>query len=78
VRLIIQTAKSQEIYETKDLVILPASEGDMGILPGHAPMVVKLKRGDIKINGKYYLISPGYAKVGPQETIVYSVYIPKL
>ena len=31
-----------------DMVVIPAAEGDMGVLPGHSPMIVLLR-------GKCYL-----------------------
>ncbi len=32
-----------------DMVVLPAAEGDMGVLPGHAPMIVLLRGGTISL-----------------------------
>jgi F-type H+-transporting ATPase subunit epsilon len=32
-----------------DMVVLPASEGEMGVLPGHAPMIVMLRGGTISL-----------------------------
>jgi F-type H+-transporting ATPase subunit epsilon len=31
------------------MVVLPAAEGDLGVLPGHAPMIVSLRGGVISI-----------------------------
>jgi F-type H+-transporting ATPase subunit epsilon len=31
------------------MVVLPAAEGDMGVLPGHAPMIVLLRGGTISL-----------------------------
>jgi len=32
-----------------DMVVIPASEGDMGVLPGHAPMIVMLRGGTVAL-----------------------------
>ncbi len=34
-----------------DQVALPGSEGDMGILPGHAPLISSLRPGVIEVEG---------------------------
>lgn len=32
-----------------DMVIIPAAEGEMGVLPGHSPMIVVLSGGAIRV-----------------------------
>lgn len=32
-----------------DMVIIPAAEGEMGVLPGHSPMIVALSGGAIRV-----------------------------
>lgn len=49
-------------------VILPATEGDMTVLAGHAPMMTSLKTGFLVItdtpgNGKRVLIRGGFADI---------------
>jgi F-type H+-transporting ATPase subunit epsilon len=51
-----------------DAVVLPASEGDMTILPGHAPVMTALKTGFLVItdrpgNGRRVLVRGGFADV---------------
>ena len=51
-----------------DAVILPGSEGDMTVLPGHAPVMTALKTGFLVItdrpgNGRRILIRGGFADV---------------
>ncbi len=70
-KVIIQTPKTREVFETTELVALPADAGDMGIYPGHAATVVKLKEGQVKINGKHHRITQGYASVNPDEIVLY-------
>ena len=38
-----------------DMVVIPASEGDMGVLEGHTPMIVTLRGGSMR---KKKAISP--------------------
>lgn len=51
-----------------DAVVLPASEGDMTVLAGHAPMMTALKTGFLVItdtpgNGRRILVRGGFADV---------------
>ena len=51
-----------------DAVVLPATEGDMTVLPGHAPMMTALKTGFLIItdrpgNGRRVLVRGGFADV---------------
>ncbi len=51
-----------------DAVVLPASEGDMTVLPGHAPMMTTLKTGFLIIgngsgNGTRVLVRGGFADI---------------
>ena len=32
-----------------DMVVIPAAEGEMGVLPQHAPMIVLLNEGDVRL-----------------------------
>jgi F-type H+-transporting ATPase subunit epsilon len=51
-----------------DAVVLPATEGDMTVLPGHAPMMTALKTGFLIItdrpgSGRRVLVRGGFADV---------------
>ncbi|MBZ6075843.1 F0F1 ATP synthase subunit epsilon [Microvirga puerhi] len=51
-----------------DAVVLPAVEGDMTVLAGHAPMMTSLKTGFLVVtsdpgNGKRILIRGGFADI---------------
>jgi F-type H+-transporting ATPase subunit epsilon len=52
-----------------DQVDLPGAEGDMGILPGHAPLVTTLRPGIVTIfNGNTrvpVVVIGGFAEMGP-------------
>ena len=58
-----------------DMVVMPAAEGDMGVLPGHAPMIVLLQGGTITLHeggratSKLY-VSGGFAEITPERCTV--------
>ena len=58
-----------------DMVVVPAAEGDMGVLPGHAPMIVLLQGGTITLHeggratSRLY-VSGGFAEVTPERCTV--------
>jgi F-type H+-transporting ATPase subunit epsilon len=59
------------VYEgDADMVILPGTEGEMGILPHHAPLLSTLKLGVIKVRAageeKIFTVAGGVAEVQPE------------
>ena len=52
-----------------DIVVLPGSDGEMGILPKHAPILTTLKFGIIKIrkggNEELFTVAGGVAEIQP-------------
>lgn len=51
-----------------DFVVLPAIEGEMGVLPGHQPYLVRLAEGEVRVTAggadlKRFAISGGFAEV---------------
>src|ERR1700761_4527910 len=62
-----------------DMVVIPASEGDMGVLEGHAPMIVMLRGGTIdlyegdKITERLF-VDGGFAEVTPERCTVLANY----
>ncbi len=58
-----------------DMVVIPAEDGEMGVLPQHAPMIVTLREGVIRLytDGKVtdqLQVSGGFAEVTPQRVTV--------
>jgi len=55
-------------------VLLPGSEGDMTILPGHAPVISTLRPGvlDVTMNGakSRLFVKSAFAEVGPDRVTV--------
>ena len=58
-----------------EMVVIPASEGDMGVLEGHTPMIVTLRGGTIdlyegdKVTDRFY-VGGGFAEVTPERCTV--------
>ena len=58
-----------------DMVVIPASEGDMGVLEGHQPMIVMLRGGVIALyDGEQItdqmFVASGFAEVTPERCTV--------
>ena len=58
-----------------DAVILPGSEGEMTVLPGHAPVMTALKTGFLVVtdhhgHGQRVLVRGGFADIGPRGLTV--------
>lgn len=58
-----------------DMVVIPAAEGEMGVLPLHAPMIVLLQGGIIRLYDKdqvaeQLFVSGGFAEVTPTRVTV--------
>ena len=57
-----------------DEITATGSEGEFGVLPGHASYITTLKSGPLtmKAEGKteYYFVSWGYAEVGPDKVAI--------
>lgn len=57
-----------------DLVLLPATTGDFGVMPGHVPTVAQLRPGVVTIHKELdkevdkYFVSSGFAFVHPDST----------
>ena len=58
-----------------DMVVIPAAEGDMGVLPGHSPMIVLLRGGTITLHEggqptARLFVSGGFAEITPDRCTV--------
>ena len=57
-----------------DIVVLPGTDGEMGILPHHAPLLTTLKYGLIKIRIKnqeqVFTVAGGVAEIQPEIVTV--------
>lgn len=58
-----------------EMATLPAAEGEMGVLPGHAPMIVALRGGVISVteNGletEKLFVAGGFAEITPSRVTI--------
>ena len=58
-----------------DMVVIPASEGDIGVLPDHSPMIVLLRGGEVilyegeQITSRYF-VTGGFAEITEKRCTV--------
>lgn len=70
----IVTQERSVFSDMVDYVSLPGSEGRMGILPNHAPLLTALDYGEVMVRQKgaeqYFAIGGGFVEVQPNHVIV--------
>jgi F-type H+-transporting ATPase subunit epsilon len=74
INLMIVTRERKIIDTQVDEVILPASDGEIGVLPGHTPLLASLAIGQLRYRTgttvHRLVISWGFAEVLPDRVIV--------
>jgi len=74
IRLDVVTAEQVVYSGDVDLVIVPGSEGQLGILPHHAPLMTTLQMGELRVRkgGEEFslAIHGGFLEVRPDRVIV--------
>jgi F-type H+-transporting ATPase subunit epsilon len=72
--LTVVTRERKIIEVDVDEVVLPASDGEIGVLPGHTPLLASLKVGQLRYRTgatvSRIVISWGFAEVLPDRVIV--------
>lgn len=60
--------------DTVDSVVLPGAEGEMGVLPHHAPLLATLGVGELRIRKggeeEFFAIAGGFVQVRPDKVVV--------
>lgn len=74
VTLVVLSPEVELLNTQCDFVALPAAEGEIGILPKHAPLVARLGAGELRVRkgavvSRYY-VSGGYVQVRRDEVYV--------
>ena len=54
IELIVVTPERQLLHETVVEVIIPGLDGELGILPGHAPLITELGIGELRYQDGYF------------------------
>jgi len=74
VRLDIVTAERVVYSDDVDVVVAPGVEGQLGILPHHAPLMTTLQAGELRVRKggeEFFLaVSGGFLEVRPDRVIV--------
>ena len=58
------------------VIIVPGTDGDLGVLPGHSQVMSSLRPGRVMVYGedknllKTFFVSGGFAEVNPEKCIV--------
>lgn len=68
-------SQDRKVFEGDvDIVVLPGSDGEMGILPHHAPLLTTLKFGIIKVRAagheEVFTVAGGVAEIQPDLVTV--------
>ena len=73
-KLEVITPQKKVLEQDAEFVMMRTTEGDMGILAGHAPIVAELAIGEMKIknNGEevVYFVSGGFLDVSAERTLI--------
>jgi F-type H+-transporting ATPase subunit epsilon len=67
--------QERSVYEgDADSINLPGSEGRLGILPNHSPLLTTLAYGEVIVRKdgqeNYYAVGGGFAEIQPEKVIV--------
>lgn len=73
-RLEIVTPEAKAYSDDVDMVTVPGSEGEIGILPQHVPLLTGIKPGELRVlkNGKetFLAVGEGFVEVTQERVIV--------
>jgi F-type H+-transporting ATPase subunit epsilon len=77
IKLDIVSAEEEIFSQEVDMIYAPAEMGEVGISPKHAPLITKLKPGDVRaqINKdemKTFYVSGGILEIQPNEVTILS------
>lgn len=77
IQLEMVTPERVALQAEAEMIVLPAHEGEMGVLPGHAPFLVMLNPGEVRVTAlggekKHYAVGGGFAEVQPDKVSVFA------
>ena len=75
IRVDIVSAEAEIFHGTATLVVASGDEGELGIAPRHAPLITRLKPGQVRVIGEngeeqFFYVSGGIIEVQPQVVTV--------
>lgn len=72
----IMTPDQQFFKEDAEFVVVPGSQGELGILPGHTELLAALIPGKMRIHHegqiKFIDVSGGFVRISPAEVKVFT------
>ncbi len=70
----IVTPERHAFTQEVDMVVVPGIDGQLGILPHHAPLITALGIGELKVRAggeeQIFGVSGGFVEVGPDRVVV--------
>jgi len=70
----IVTPESRVYADTVDSVVIPTVEGEIGVLPGHIPLLTRVNDGELVVTkantAKYRVVSGGFAQISGDKVSV--------
>lgn len=64
----IVTPEARVYSDTIDTVVIPTVEGEVGILPGHIPLLTQVEDGELRVTKgsttQFLAVSGGFAEIG--------------
>ncbi len=75
IRVHVVSAEAEIYSGLANMVIAPAVLGDVGVLPGHTPMLTQLRPGELRIflgdeQAQHVYVSGGMLEIQPDEVLV--------
>jgi len=73
-RLEIITAERQVFSDDVNTVVVPGVDGELGVLPHHAPLITMIRPGEVLVRKDseetYLFVSGGFLEVRPDKIII--------
>lgn len=68
------TAERRVLSQEADFVLAPGSDGDLGVLPRHIPLLTTLKTGEVMVRNEgheqYLFVAGGFLEVLPDKVVI--------
>src|SRR5215472_1366608 len=73
-RVELVTAERRVLSQDADFVLAPGSDGDLGVLPKHIPLLTTLKTGEVMVRNdgheEYLFVAGGFLEVLPDKVVI--------
>ena len=73
-RLEIVTPEAKAYSEDVDMVVVPGTEGELGILPQHVPLLTSIKPGELRVlkDGRetFLAVGEGFVEITQERVVV--------